>query len=318
VSVLNLFLQNPEGKGYPFPYVLARIRGRRSRRKERPTMPEAATVAETAETRLEQGDAPLAAARAERNWLWSQLEPDMRNAFAPLVFYHELKPLALAIRRREVRQWDQVAAIMEGSLLVTPLLLLVADDRIGTKEALERIGRFMQRILPGFGHLEDVYLTGGIGAVEGRILNVTLGLIAAHSLQPGLQTFFIRLIDMLNLLTLFRHQRWRSETVPSFVPGGRISTKRLNSWQGGRGAAERDACVAALTGSGALPESPSELEEEFMRGMTRFCRRLSRDPDGIGLLVEYLWSLYLEARYWRLSVKQGGVVRTIPGEELMA
>lgn len=289
MSLLRLLLENPEGKGYPFAYVLARIRGRRSRgdKQEIPEM--TIPAAGGAETVLVDADAFLTAARAERNWLWSQLEPNMRSIYAPLFFYHELKPLALALRRREARQWDQVDAIMKGSLLVLPLRQLMGDEKIDTQKALERIGRFMQRISPEFGSLGSAYTSGRIGAAEELLLSANLRQLATLKLQPCLRAFFVRMIDMLNLLSLFRHLRWRSKIPPIFVPGGRVSTTLLVSWLDGSGDAVRDICTVAMTGNGVLPESPVELEQELISGMTRLCRRLAREPDGIGLVVDYLW-----------------------------
>lgn len=313
---LRLLLENPEEKGYPFPYVLARIRGRRLRGNKQDVM-QAIPSSGRAEVLPMDADALLAAARAERNWLWHQLEPGMRRIYAPLFFYHELKPLALALRRREARQWGLVDAIMEGSLFVKPLRQLMVAEQIGTQEALKRLGRILQRISPGFGLLGSAYTSGRIGAIEELLLSTTLRQLATLTLQPCLRAFFIRLTDMLNLLSLFRHLHWHSTIPPIFVPGGRIRTTLLVSWLDGSGTAARNAWAASLTEIGVLPESPVELEQELMSGMTRLCRRLAREPEGIGLVVDYLWIFSQEVNRQGLVANRTGTVRRT-GEELMA
>lgn len=269
-----MLLENPEGRGYPFPYVLARIHGRRT---------QTAGLA-------------AAAVRVEQRWLWGQMEPRRRRVFAPLFCYFELKPLILALRRREARQWEGVSALLAESLLARPLRQVLGDDRLATGAALERLGRLLQPLLPESGALRAGYASGGISAVEEQLLGAVLGAATAPALHPLLRSFIARLIDNLNLLTLYREERWRPASAAPFVAGGGVRSKQLDAWRKGRASAARDACAVALTGRRTLPESPAELEAALLDGTTRFCRRLAREPEGVGLVVDYLWNLSLAGR----------------------
>lgn len=278
-------LEQTDYQGYPFPYALARIRGRRAQRAMEGAAPPQAGYRGTG--------------LSGRRWLWRLLGPNERAVCAPLFFVHEVKPITLALRRREARRRDEAAAIMGDSLLVPPLRRMVCDEQASQEETLAGIARFLSRRMTLFESLQGTAPPKDVADFEGRLVSIVLGHDAVQSLHATMCVFFIRLADMVNMLTLCRHLRWKSGAVPALVTGGSIGVSTLERWLRGEEERERMLVLAALAGDGAKGESPAEWEARLLEGMSRFCRRLSHDPDGFGLVTDYLWKLDLEdRRHW--------------------
>lgn len=254
-----MMLEDPENRGCPFEYLLARIRSRRSRpgtardgspqKAEAPPAMTASSAAEPIPTGSEAG----------RVWLWRLMEPKQRAVHAPLFFYHELKPLGLALRRREARRWDESKRIMATSLLSRPLRQMIIDESSSTGDALDGIIRLLGKNSKGFDCLRGTYRAGGIKAFEEALLGSTLAYAAEAARHPALRAFFDRQSDVFNLLTLSRQLRWRSAAAPPLLPGGRIGKATMAAWLAGEDPDGRDAFTTTLDDP-PHPDQPAASE----------------------------------------------------------
>lgn len=75
--------------------------------------------------------------------------------------------------------------------------------------------------------------------------------------------------------------------------------------------------VRKLTGKEAGLISPGSLERLLLTWLTHNVRRWGRNPSGPGMILDYLWRCYLEARNLGLLIYCRGVGRELLREELI-
>ncbi len=93
---------------------------------------------------------------------------------------------------------------------------------------------------------------------------------------------------------------------PSFLPGGVIPPRALESaWR------QRTLAPLLPEAAGAVPTT-LEAEAALLRLVTTELTRAARQPDGTGLILDYLWRLRLRARNQRLRLYG----RELPAEVL--
>ena len=82
--------------------------------------------------------------------------------------------------------------------------------------------------------------------------------VAAERLHPAIARFFVSLIDLRNVMTLYKHLRWGVDDAAAFIPAARSSRSRLRQASAEKDSACLDALVRSLAGRAAPPLAASE------------------------------------------------------------
>lgn len=265
--------------GFPTDYLLARIRGR------------ATALISDWQYLLAGGLAPDAsderiweAFLAELQWLHAQMNRGLRAQFAPLFALFEIKTIVLALRNKAIRRTAQMERLLARSLL--------AGD---VKESLLRAMDVRAAIAALSEPLASVYDEGNLPAFEDALMRISLQDTAAKNLDPVMKEFFVLFIDLRNVMLLYKHLRWGIAEPSLFIAGGSVELPRLQEIHDSAGL---DELVTSVTGIESAPAAAGEgaLETILLRSMTRRLMKMRRMTDGAGLIVVYVWRLYVQTR----------------------
>ena len=132
--------------------------------------------------------------------------------------------------------------------------------------------------------------------------------------------FFVSLIDLRNVVTLYKHLRWGVDDAAAFIPGGTIEPIRLQQASANKDAAYLDALVRRIAGRAAPPLAASEsaLETVLLTSLTHQLRKTGGDSEGVGLILEYIWRVYVHARNGALLLHAGSLGANALERELIA
>lgn len=316
-------IQHAESGGHPAEYLQARIMVRKGYR-----------VADW-EAVLSAGD-PIAAVPAtpyrkglagrseeevwrsmlgEFQWVHRQMEPRLRKVFAPLFGWFELRTLVLCLRNLGEGESGKVEEILFFSLLSEHLKKVLRSGP-DTAAACRGVAEQLALGAVKFGRLGKIHSEQGLVGFERALTDLYLAEILSAPLHPVIGDFVRRLIDTRNVMVLQKQLRWEIKEPPLFVRGGRIGEGTLLEVAERGGRAGIAPLVERLTGrKGDLP--PGEMEQALLSGLTRQARRAGRESAGIGLVLEYLWGCYVEARNLSLIVHGAGVDREALRKELI-
>jgi len=289
------------GAGVPLDTLLARIRGRR------------AFLVSDWETLLLAADplavlppAPwrreLAAGAGQSLALWAfnresarlfgWLEEPLRRKLAPVFWLAEIPALAGRLRRIAGRRKPAGDETRE-TLLAKPLQRALGLD--SATAAVAGVTACLAPLERGFAALPAIYRSGGPGAVEAALHDLSLEYCAAQVRQPQLKRYVTLLIDSRNLLAIAKHQRWRLAVQPKFLRGGSLHLPELAALFAADNPAALLLRIARLGGADtpAVADTP---EKGVLQAQLTVMQRLAREPAGIGLILDYLWRCGMEAR----------------------
>jgi len=276
--------------GYPTDYLAARVRGRRAalraeQRRERAPEPSVAPSDEAIWDEL----------LTEYDWLRRQMTPHLRRDFAPVFMLFGIKTLVLCLRNKAAERHAELERLLRHELL---------DDEL--RDALLRApeaGAAATVIAAAFGPvlgdargLARAYAEGGIKTFETRLTRDYLGHVTAQRLHPAIRRFFAVFIDLRNLMALYKHLRWGCDDAAAFLPGGTIDASRLREASARGDSAYLDASVRELAGLAAPAAGEVALESRLLGSLTRGLRKAGREGDDVELILDYLWSVYVDAR----------------------
>lgn len=286
--------------GVPADCLLARIKGRRSFlvrdwdrlllvRQPLTTLPgapwrSAATGAE--------GWPPLRALQQEHYWVFLRMDEQERRSTAPFFWIAELRTLGLCLRFLSERMTDP-GRMLQASLLANSIreLLRKADSCAATVAELADI---LAGHDPGFVELVGIYRTGGCGAVEAALHEISLQWLVRIPLHPQMRRYIELEIDSRNLTTIAKRLRWRLGTIPPLLEGGTLSLPRLVELferRDGSGLLHQ----AMRLGGEAPYSGTADPERVLYEARGRVMHRLARETDGIGAILDYLWRCGNEA-----------------------
>ena len=117
-------------------------------------------------------------------------------------------------------------------------------------------------------------------------------------LHPRIQQFLRAFIDLRNIMILYKQLRWGVGDPGAVIEGGMfelsrlvqlVKNKELNSWED---------LVREATALKIVPASASEgaLETVLLTSLTERLRQIGRGEDGVGLILDYIWRIYVHAR----------------------
>ncbi|WP_041245221.1 V-type ATPase subunit [Geotalea uraniireducens] len=317
-------LRHVEGRGYPVDYLLARISVRRSwlvadwRHLLSAAEPLEAVPVSPRRGKLGAGreQAIWASLLEESAWVYGQMDERLRGIFSPVFTWFELKTLVLCLRTRQRTNGAELEGILAHSLLAEKVrrLLVGAGE---TAVVAEEICNLFARDDVKYARLRGIYGKEGVDGVERHLVTLFLEQVVAGRLHPAVGIFFRYLIDMTNIMTLFKQLRWRIKLPLSFIAGGRMKGSTFRGLLDGEGLNALPPLVCTLTGMREQISVGASPEPLLLKGLSRLLRREAREPDGIGLILDYLWRCYMEARNLSILAHCGEMDREILRTELL-
>ncbi len=314
-------LRTFQTRGYPLEYVRGRIGGRKGYRiadweallaseplAAVPAAPWRGPLARRAEEEVWRGFL------RELAWLYRQLEPAARKTFAPLIAWFELRTLILCLRNAGEGGRDKVTELLAESLLDERLEALLRRSVEPVAACLE-VAKFLAAGTAGGGCLQRSCRTVGVGGFERELYDLFLRQSGEMKLQPVIAAFFRRLIDMRNVLALYKQVRWRLEGAPPFIVGGTLGKERLEETAEQGDMAAVFHLVARLTGE--VPAAGGSPERHLLSWITRCVRRWEIGEGETGAVLAHLWRCYMEARNLGVIVAGRSLDRATLREELV-
>jgi vacuolar-type H+-ATPase subunit C/Vma6 len=294
-------LRHLEDRGYPVEYLLSRIRGRRSRliADWRPLIYDAAPLDYLASVRYQgfvKERSPEGVWRnllREYRWVYSQMNGQLRELFQPFFLYAELRTIFICLRHMNDQKAGSVEDLLSESLLsgkIREIFSLSAD----TRSAVQGLERAFLSLSERFGGLSGVLDAEGLRGVEQRLTNTYLTVIAKSELHPLMRTFFAKLIDSRNIMSVYKYLRLEQGTSPPFITGGTISEARLRAVLDKGDLFGVNSLVRDFSGVKLETPDPTKVEIALYKGITRFLKKEGREPFGAGPILDYLWKCSLE------------------------
>lgn len=297
-------LHSPEGSGYPTEYLIARIMGRRaylikdwhdilmSPDRHESFLPDYYRELIAKFSREGVWNRML----KEFKWVYVQMNVTLKNVFLPFFIYAEVKTIILCLRYKTgTAHRADVEALLSYSLLsgkVKELLIKEAELAVIIAELEKKFLSFPANAK----RMQETFSEEGLKGVEEYLSNRVIEDIIRSKLHPVIKHFFVFLIDIKNIVTLYKQVRWEIKTVPVFLERGNIdcaSLKRI-SVSGDISGILR--LIYQITGTRIKDPHVSEIQNALYKGMTRHIKLLARDNPDIGLILDYLWKTYMEAR----------------------
>ncbi len=305
------FLHEPPQRNFPSEYFIARIRGKRQYLikdwedfiySPEPWVPLKASG---------YGEAPVWRTLSRRyRWLYSEMNEQLRDLFWPYFGWYEMRAFFISVRflRQGLRQ--RATSVMKEALLSEELKEILLSER-DFGDCIKGIAGFFCRFHEGFLKGHELFLEGGLREFEAFMNERLLEYLFFISKSDLMKGFFSYLIDMRNIMNLYRSIKWG---IPfrDFVSGG-IMDKRLFD------KLRRESDLAVILDtikrlSGLSEENP---EDAFLKGLSLKLKKLSYGPDGTGLILYYLWSLYIECRNLSTILETKGLEKARLTEELL-
>lgn len=295
-------LQKPADRGYPADYLLARIKGRRSKliRNWKSLLFDADLFGSS--PFLKQGRQGSIASpegiwgnlMAEYRWVYGQMDQGLRDIFYPYLLYAELRTMFICLKRLPDRKAGAIDELLNRSLLsdeVKNVLLLSAD----TSEAVIGIEQLFSGLTTRFVGLSEVLPTEGLRGVEQRFVEIYLSEEAASASNPLMRMFFSRLVDARNIMGIYKYLRLELKAAPHPIPGGGICEAKLQELARKADITALGQAIREFTGTAVERPDPTSIEMALYRGMTKWLGKEGRAPFGVAPILDYLWRSSIEA-----------------------
>jgi vacuolar-type H+-ATPase subunit C/Vma6 len=272
--------------GYPADYLLARIRGRRGEliRDWEPLLT-GDTLPVITEEVLWRG------LLKELFWVYGQMNGGLRKTFGPVFLNFELRTLVLCLRNKSALNMATVGELLRYSLLCDEIRSVLREER-DMASTIGVVTDCLTAFSPRFSGLAQINGGTGLRSFEENLLRASLEHFAESRLHPLIRNFFIHIIDLRNLLGLYKHLRWGIGEAPPFVSGGSINEAVFQDIMA-RGEMKG---VENLLTKMSKKRFDGPWEVRFLRALTGELREAGREPLGIGVILEYIWRRYIEAR----------------------
>lgn len=233
------------------------------------------------------------ALQQEYAWVFRRMAEPLRRLLLPLFWLAELRTLAICLRQRIGGQALDVD-LLRASLLCDRVKRAVVEPADGTSA----IGALAKALSPhdaAFGRLPEAFRGGGCAALEGALYDISLEHFAATFTHPVMARYLGLLIDGRNLVGLAKHLHWRLTAPPPFLRGGRFAPPALEQLFS-RGDAGGVVALVARLGGRSQTGLPGDVEHGVLEAQRRALRRLGRETEGTGPILDYLWRCGQECR----------------------
>ncbi|QEM67284.1 V-type ATPase subunit [Geobacter sp. FeAm09] len=311
------------GSGVPLSYLLARIMGRRAYlvtewQRLLATADPLASLPPSPYRQAPDGGADeglWGSLQQELAWVHRQMGRSLQAIFEPFFLTLELRTLFMALRlRSRGEEGRTLGSLLRFSLLCAPVkrLLREGDD---LPAIMAGVGLHAAFLPDGGRALPEIMRRQGMRGCEEHLVDACLEHAAANRLHPAVAAFVIRLIDMENMVALAKQVRWRMGE-PGFVAGGSIGVALLREAARDREGRLARRLMGRVLGGEADPAAP-ELVPLLAARLALALRRQGREPDGVGLILDYLWRRLAETRNLSLLLHGADLERETLGRELL-
>lgn len=296
-------LRKIENRGYPTEYLLSRIKGRRAYlitdwmaflTALDPLEPLSSTYYKDLITDSKT-EAIWRHLLREYNWVYFQMNRRLQGIFRPFFQFSELRTIFFSLRYKAGREDRKMKELLNFSLLSEEFKNILRDSE-NVASAIKGIEYFFTSLSDRFKGIKEISLKEGLKNVERRLTSIYLEYMIDSRPHPVIKDFFIRIVDLRNIITLYKYLWWEIKETPSFIIGGSISTERLMQVMDKRDIFEIGPIIKRLTGIKIEGPDTTNIENSLLKWIRRFMIRTGREPSGIGLLMDYLWRCYIEAR----------------------
>lgn len=222
----------------------------------------------------------------EHKWVYLQMNYGLRKTLWSFFFYREIRKVFEWLRLGDTTTQLESSLLSEG---IKEIFLKTSDAVI----RIERLETVLLGVSVNFKGLMDAFKIGGLKNFEEVLTNSFLSTIPISVTYHALREFFRYIIDFRNLMSLYKHIRWKLEKVPLIILGGNIAKNELE-----KAFSSGDISKVRQLSSRLLDidiDDLSEPEVGFYLGLRRTLkRRYMMNPNEPILIPYYLWNLYLE------------------------
>ncbi len=252
----------------------------------------------------------------EYRWVYRQMNGQLRELFGPFFLYTELRTLFICLRQMKDRNAGTTGELLDLSLLSNEIkkVLTTGSD---ISVAVRGIERLFKSVSPDFTGLNGVYETDGLRGLEQRLTNTYLSVTANTNLHPVMKTFFARVIDSRNIMSLYKHLRLEQKKVPPFIPGGTIPETRLRKAIAKEELFGICSLIRKFFGITIEAPDPTKVEIALYKGITAFLKKEGREPFGPGPILNYLWKCSLEVMNLNVLIRGKDLEREAISAELV-
>ncbi len=307
-------------EGYPFEYLLSRVRGRRSRliRDWRTLALEAAPLDYLGSAQYQGFIRDRSAGGLwrsllkEHGWVYGQLDGRGRTILAPYFLYAELKTIFVCLRFLQGEKEERPGEMLAASLLADDIKEVLAKG--AAADSVKDLERALVRWSSRFGGLSALYADKGLRGLEHELARRLIVVVLQSALHPVVQGFFRRIADARNILALFKAVHARSDRTDAYIQGGALAVERLQQLQERADPFAVIGLVREASGIAIADPGPTQVEVALYRGISKYLRAAGRDPLDVALVLEYLWRCSLEVT--NLSLLLAG--KDLPRETIAA
>jgi vacuolar-type H+-ATPase subunit C/Vma6 len=132
-----------------------------------------------------------------------------------------------------------------------------------------------------------------------------------------MRTFFARIIDSRNLMSMYKYLRLAQTALPPFIPGGNISETRLREAIAKENFFGISTLVREFFGIRIDAPDPTKVEIALYKAITQFLKKEGREPFGIAPMLDYLWRCSLEVMNLSILYSGKGLERDLVTAELV-
>lgn len=225
--------------------------------------------------------------KREFSWVYRRMSSRLRRQLLPVFEAAELRTLVLCLRYLAAGDRSAIGSLLTSSLLHPQLQRELLAAKRGTP-LVATLERLLAEQQPLFGGLAEIYLRRGPGGLEQALIGRHLQQSLERCRPGALQLFLCYLLDMRNLLAIYKHLRWQVPQPPPLLTGGGLSPGRCEElWR----ARDLKALLQVMRKFTGLDDDPEQLgvEDFLLRGLSVRLQRAGRDPLQPGLLIDYLW-----------------------------
>ncbi len=233
----------------------------------------------------------------ELQWLHRQMSSRLRATFAPVFVLFELKTIILCLRNKAIQKSVNIEILLSRSLLAERLQQLLRRET-DVRSTVATLADALSSTAEGFAALESAYAQDGLKGLENNLTRIYLQYIRKQRLHAVIKKFFLSFIDLRNIMLLYKQLRWEVENGTPFISGGTIEPSRLQELLARKDLAELDTLVTSVTGLKTLTIASTEgaVETALLASLTQKLRKLGRENEKVGLILDYIWRIYIQAR----------------------
>lgn len=253
--------------------------------------------------------------RSVFDWLYRHLNQKLRRHLNPYLEVLAMRQLILVLRYRMAGELPPPA--LRRTCLLHPGLL----DRIWSEADPPRLVGWLQvALMDNYSFLKDLdraYRQQGPGGVERQLGMGILVHARSETVSGIVQWLMIRLIDLRNLMTLFKQWHWQVQRSPPLVSGGQLSCQELQQIWERQDTARLRRLVARDTGLILDSQHSRAAEQSLLTGLSRQLHKAGRDPLGPGLILDYLWRYQVWVHNQLVYQSSAGQTELMFGETLL-